>query len=746
MSALRIGILLVFAVVQLHSQSYQTTFPSYDPIPYTGVFSVGERIYRIGLHNIIEMTTDHGETWNSLTPDIPRFNIMRAVTSGSQAVALLHPMFGTPSDWEDSLHTSVLHWTEESLHPEMLEIPWFVPVTNTYSRDLNCDAAGDAIFIIQKFSDAALLRSVNGGADWEQLPLPDSLNSPLFIRFFDRDRGILTASGTVMVTHDAGKHWHETSESVRPSFSFIPRSPVVCWISRDTVLLIDDKNATRMSVDGGLSWSRQSINMNLGEISDLAFLPDGNGYILCRNGQVSRTTDYGKNVVMVRDRKEVMNWGSSWMNVETSRNVLIVDECGLSTRSTDGGLTWTDDRVQDYYEPDRLQLFGMDTVYAKVLPARHQTQKHEYLRTLDGGMHWSRCVDLEGRDWFDVYFATQKVWYSVRQPTESDSTIVLRSSDAGATWNAVFSSSTAAGLTIPRGRCALHENLFVLSTRDTLLVTEDGGRSWRKVEPTGMQGNVDKIEILDEDRWFVLYNKSLAWTNDRGLTWNRHPETDQRWAWKEFVGNEDGRLFLYARDADLRHNRMWKSIDGGMIWDTVEVAQDGQRIRFSHIDENGRSVGLQDRDGEQFVTTTDEWRSFNIEGGCYQNPMRYPYFVNAREGYVTTSMSILKTTNGGVNWTAIIPAPPLTPRILSTWPHPISPARASYIEIDVPVQGRVLIELFDMLGRRRAAIYDAETEAGERILNWIPSGLECGLYMLNLRTAHGTVASKIIIQ
>ncbi|MCB2204701.1 hypothetical protein KQI65_08125, partial [bacterium] len=80
MKRIVITVLLLLSV-SAYGQPYETVYPDYNPIPYTGIFELNEQIYRVGLHNIIEISSDLGNTWESRTPAVQQFNIIQVTSS-----------------------------------------------------------------------------------------------------------------------------------------------------------------------------------------------------------------------------------------------------------------------------------------------------------------------------------------------------------------------------------------------------------------------------------------------------------------------------------------------------------------------------------------------------------------------------------------------------------------------------------------------------------------------------------------
>ena len=358
---------------------------------------------------------------------------------------------------------------------------------------------------------------------------------------------------------------------------------------------------------------------------------------------------------------------------------------------------------------------------------------------------------MRDRDWTSIRYSSPSTWYASREATPSDNTIVLKTSDAGRSWSPVLSGAYKPSIASWKGNFSSGEKVFWLPTDSEFMCTADGGNSWTRSVPE-FGAKIDAAGHLDISNYpmcYCLMKSGFFKSTDGGVSWTRWPDSERSWYVlnRNMIVTRDNRIYLHTYDRTSGHAewKLYRSMNGGGTWDSVGVVQ--HNVKFSYIDENGHSVGYIDRYDGTFwlVSTMDEWYSFSIEE-VYSTAITDILFLDSRNGFLTTKYSILKTTNGGINWTKVTPSLPQSPRIISTWPQPVSQGGMMSTEIELTRPGPVRIELYDLLGRRRVVVLDAEVTATRRTVQWSTIGLERGVYVLRLVTGSGVANTKVMVK
>jgi len=251
---------------------------------------------------------------------------------------------------------------------------------------------------------------------------------------------------------------------------------------------------------------------------------------------------------------------------------------------------------------------------------------------------------------------------------------------------------------------------------------------------------------------WIVTTRDILRSEDAGFTWSpvlSLPDSvSDTHGFTKVDVLRDGSIFVIARD------RIYNSSDNGVSWDSWETTAGLYQLNTAQFTKlNGIEISQASNlysYGTQYniFTTEDGWRTRHLEWsfGCSVITAGSIYFLDSLYGWMYGLNSIYRTTNGGINWTNVTPSVPQSPRILSTWPQPVAQGGVMSTEIELTRPGPVNIELFDLLGRRRAVVWDADFTATRRTLQWSTAGLERGVYVLRMVTGSGIANAKVVVE
>ncbi|MFW5972966.1 MAG: S8 family serine peptidase [Bacteroidota bacterium] len=122
----------------------------------------------------------------------------------------------------------------------------------------------------------------------------------------------------------------------------------------------------------------------------------------------------------------------------------------------------------------------------------------------------------------------------------------------------------------------------------------------------------------------------------------------------------------------------------------------------------------------------------------------YQWTVHATDGFVKVGPSepnrlLFGTAVSADRTSRELPAEPL---LTPAYPNPFT--SSTHLEFVLPQAGKVVLEVYDLLGRRVALIVDDVVAAGSHTHRWTPGDLPSGMYMARLRT-DGHVASQRLV-
>jgi photosystem II stability/assembly factor-like uncharacterized protein len=212
-------------------------------------------------------------------------------------------------------------------------------------------------------------------------------------------------------------------------------------------------------------------------------------------------------------------------------------------RRTQDGVHW--DEVPENILPDVPgRVCGISAPSKNVIFASGTQNPWEdagVMRTTDGGRTWSTLTIPDGVNLLiDTYFTDEKNGWVVGgrggDAYKKLTPVVLRTTDGGDHWEDRLQGS---GIQFPLGEWGwkiqfLNDQLGFVSLENfeaaAILKTTDGGRTWKRIEVTDPQGNMnlEGIGFIDEKLGWVggwgkeQVNDSTGWssgTTDGGATW-----------------------------------------------------------------------------------------------------------------------------------------------------------------------------------------------------------------------------------
>ena len=184
-----------------------------------------------------------------------------------------------------------------------------------------------------------------------------------------------------------------------------------------------------------------------------------------------------------------------------------------------------------------------------------------------------------------------------------------------------------------------------LSGRGVLIRTRDAGASWEKVYTAANAGDLLSVWFTDAATGYALGEGGLLKTADGGTNWN-----------KMTVSLPDGARKLQFTSAQTGYlgtstGAIHKTVDGGLTWKDTRVPLSGSPyyVDMSFADDQ---VGYAMGEASVFKTADggDTWQKLALPGYQYYDL----YFVSAQVGFVSSSFgNIYKTVDGGLTWNPI---------------------------------------------------------------------------------------------
>lgn len=219
-------------------------------------------------------------------------------------------------------------------------------------------------------------------------------------------------------------------------------------------------------------------------------------------------------------------------------------------------------------------------------------------------------------------------------------------SDIDAQWTKVFTGSVEERTSIG----VYPDGAIIVAGVNFLSYSEDGGANW-EFFPLDVFQNVRNLSVIGDSTVYMITTENILWkTTNRCTTMNYYA-----------VGFP-GIIPLYAIDfpsLDTGYiaggeKTVFKSVDGGITWDTILHEATGGLFYDIHFFNNNHGITC-DSEGA-FRITYDGGENWVSVPSPFSNPINDIEFITDSIGYAsTTSGEVCKTSDQGENWVSLFP-------------------------------------------------------------------------------------------
>jgi photosystem II stability/assembly factor-like uncharacterized protein len=476
-------------------------------------------------------------------------------------------------------------------------------------------------------------------------PTGNDLNRIIFLN--DKNGWVVGDYGTILCSSDGGFNWKQvpsgTGSHLR-AITFV--SPLKGWI-------VGDDGAILVTTNGGKKWE-QLPPPGLSTINDVAFIDEHLGIAVGDSGTILRTTDGGA------------HWDFVRKNDPRSYTRIVLDS------QRDGIITGSDGTV---YRVERVgPIVPAGDLYDKPFIDASLSRTGNQFILLSGDGHILSSADR--RDWSGADGPQD-----LKRKGESFSCIAAPGE------NSVLVASTVGRVWVSQDRMShwrlLSSSLEIVSLGsftcrdDTTAFAVGGGGEIVRIDTKrltissvtkGALPSINRAVFLDEENALALTaSKQLLMTTDGGNTWRREGEsfsiTTALFRSIQFVSPEVG--FALATESVLRTS------DGGQSWLVIPFSLDFQPRTMGSLDEGevwfsgDGYVAVTERAGESLLILLDSRESKitklnSLMPSAVQPTLPFSDYVlsvsgvGAREWVIMTShKSIYKTSDGGEHWESL---------------------------------------------------------------------------------------------
>lgn len=466
-------------------------------------------------------------------------------------------------------------------------------------------------------TDGSLLKSVNGGKDWEEYKTSlTKTNTNSKVQIVDEFTWFASTDTFLVRTIDGGKNWETITLPVKSSniraIQFV--DPVKGWVltgtSKEAKILFTDNagaNWTTSVITGdikGMHFFNDkgiAVGGGVGKM-ELHYTTDGTTWTKAPVPAIPDDIPYTRldlsTVYMVNEQiAYATGWGTRAAGLQAT----------LMAKTTDGGANWS----LQVQSPENRIYNSMSKIYFKdemngvAVGGFGGYEGTVIIKTNDGGTTWTKTNTAVGNA-LDIVHGNGEVLYAA-----GGSGLVMKSIDFGTTWELVteMPSSSIYSIVFPAGS----ENIIYAAGTDGLfLKSTDNGKQWNgKYICTG-----GKSPMI----------KDLFFINDK--------------------------IGFAARGYGL----LSKTTDGGETW--VSAIEDSGNATYSNesvffVDENiGFVVGKAGNSVDAIYKTTDCGQTWIKNFGQFNENLTSITFYDKNNGIATGADTLIIYTNdGGNTWT-----------------------------------------------------------------------------------------------
>lgn len=265
------------------------------------------------------------------------------------------------------------------------------------------------------------------------------------------------------------------------------------------------------TTNGGQTWTESGPLGNTKYLRSIEFMDANIGLCGSLNGSLYRTVDGGASWLDIAGNispRPAGVCGLAKADENTIYGVGIWSEPAFVIKSTDKGINWTYIDMSEY-ATSLIDVFFFDADHGFVVGSVNIDDGGVILYTADGGQTWEekfRTNHVEDRVW-KIQTPDNKHFFASIE-SYVDETRMLRSSDAGQTWEMV---------TVDPEYSYIQVVGFIDSLRgwtggeETLYETSDGGDTWNKI-PLGATYN--RFIKVNEELAFMTGRRVYKFTRD----------------------------------------------------------------------------------------------------------------------------------------------------------------------------------------------------------------------------------------
>ncbi|MGE5362627.1 MAG: YCF48-related protein [Bacteroidota bacterium] len=586
-----------------------------------------------------------------------------------------------------------------------------------------------------------VLKTEDGGKTWAKQDSAASTGGVMLpaVAFYDQNKGVFVGNKKVLMkyTEDGGKTWNaSTIDNDRTFMS-------VRWLDANTAIASGDGFSTTKittpvykTTDGGKTWnatavpgyakgrylyfknSTEGVCAGIGEKGGVFVMntTDGGNNWAIQNYQfpssINALSGFGDDIYGLGSGSQIVktsDLGKNWTSIVEDGFAIIQDiipvDGEIHALNANGEFYSYDVRTQKMKLISSTGIFKAGRIdFADAKKGIMIKENRSILGTSDAGRTWTTVLDTipynTNNKAFSVSFPDNQKGYALFSNTAYKNIILMETTDGGATWNQIHSSTIANSPNDMQFFDAL--NGVITCDKMNVLVTRDGGKTWADaVLPSELStlyasSAVNAVCIAGESTAYFAADGVLFKTNDKAATFTivdvKPAEgADKNYYDVDMAGNK-GVAVSYNGSIFLTN-------DGGSTW-TTDLTFNGKDLLYTcSVDKEGIFVG------------SSEGRIYGLD--------------------VATAVEEK-------------PAVVSDYKLYNSYPNPFNPS--TVIRFSLPKTENVTMKIYNAIGKEVSTLLDAKTfAAGEHSVTFSAGNLPTGLYLCRIQAGTFTAVNKLLL-
>ncbi len=480
------------------------------------------------------------------------------------------------------------------------------------------------------------------------------------VSFMDSLRGWLAAgsSGFIFHTVDGGRTWEYQDLGSKANINAVMFvDDQFGWAAGN-----DSAGVIYLTTNGGQAWERATIPNGELPLTSLQFVGRDIGFAACQSNMILKTTDGGGTWT---ERRVNHNYLGAMFLLDSRIGFVIGDHFYVTH---DGGDTWIQQGSQSG---------AMCGLYFRDSTAGWLADPHTgLLATSDGGRSWvTKVADVSLTSVTFIGQGHGIAWGSAGQYSSVDSgqtwTLTIdslefgngqmlsstlgfnaagfgklyRTTDGGVSWMNVCSKVSSASISSVWMKTS--DEIWAVGGSNVVggevLVSSNGGSSWEKKVSRYPKWLRDITFTTPNEGWVVGDQGALLKSTDGGDTWSPVAQTTAGLKTILFLDQIHG----WCGGAGV----ILATIDGGTLWTSTDIANgDDVNAIFLKNTSEGWACGGSVNEGRGVIFhTSDGGLSWQTQFSGLVNPLLGIAFTDSVNGWSVGDV-VLRTSDGGQNW------------------------------------------------------------------------------------------------